>query len=91
MFSGPNGEVYKREENEWQHYDDGSWSNAERSKRGYDLQNRPTQQEVQYDNRIIPAHKKTLSRGELDRQELARIEGMDNYSKYRMETESDNR
>jgi hypothetical protein len=29
-----------------------------------------------------------LSRAELDRQELARTEGMDNYSKYRMQKES---
>ena len=85
MFSGPNGEVYKRDNNEWQQYNDGSWSTAERRKRGYELHNRPVQQEQQYATGFIPAHKKTLSRGELDRQELARTEGMDNYAKYRME------
>ena len=88
MFSGPDGEVYKRENDEWHQYSDGSWSTAERRKRGYDLQNQPTRQEQTYNNRFVPAHKKTLSRGELDRQEMARIEGMDNYSKYRMEKDS---
>lgn len=88
MFSGPDGEVYKRENDEWQQYNDGSWSTAERRKRGYDLQNRPMRQEQPQPERFLPAHKKILSRGELDRQELARIEGMDNYSKYRMEKES---
>ncbi len=44
--------------------------------------------ETQQYERLLPAHKRTLSRAELDRQELARLEGMDNYSKYRMEKES---
>jgi len=88
MFSGSDGEVYKRENDEWQQYNDGSWSTAERRKRGYDLQNQPMRQEQPQRERFLPAHKKTLSRGELDRQELARIEGMDNYSKYRMEKDS---
>jgi len=88
MFSGPDGEVYKRDDDEWQQYNDGSWSTAERRKRGYGLQNQPMRQEQPQRERLLPAHKKTLSRGELDRQEMARIEGMDNYSKYRMEKES---
>ena len=88
MISGPGGEVYKREDDEWQQYNDGSWSTAERRKRGYDLQNQPMRQEQPQRERLLPAHKKTLSRGELDRQELARTEGMDNYAKYRMEKES---
>jgi len=91
MFSGPNGEVYKHENNDWQLYNDGSWSTAERRKRGYELQNRPKRQEQQTAERWLPAHKRTLSRGELDRQELARIEGMDNYSKYRMQKEFEER
>ncbi len=85
MFSGPGGEVYKHENNEWQQYSDGSWSNAERRKRGYDLQNQPQRQEGQAAEPWLPAHKRTLSRGELDRQELARTEGMENYARYRMQ------
>jgi len=50
--------------------------------------NRPVRHERQYDDQWLPAHKRTLSRAELDRQELARIEGMDNYSKYRMQKKS---
>jgi len=89
MFSGPDGEVYKRENDEWQQYNDGSWSTAERRKQGYGLQNQPMRQEQQrYDKRFVPAHRKVLSRGELDRQEMARLEGMDNYAKYRMQKES---
>lgn len=89
MFSGPNGEVYKQKDNEWQHYNDGSWSNAERRRKGYEVQNRPIlRQEQVVPGGWIPAHKKVLSRGELDRQNLARIEGMDNYAKYRMAQEA---
>jgi hypothetical protein len=87
MFSGADGEVYKYDNDEWKQYNDGSWSTAERRKRGYELQNQPTREQQDSINRFIPAHRKELSRGELDRQELARTEGMDNYAKYRMETE----
>jgi hypothetical protein len=45
--------------------------------------------ETQTTGQWLPAHKRTLSRAELDRQALARLEGMDNYSKYRMEKESE--
>jgi hypothetical protein len=48
-------------------------------------QRRPESQSYQG---FVPAHKRTLSRAELDQQELARLEGMDSYSKYRMEKES---
>lgn len=89
MFSGPNGDVYKRENDDWREYNDGSWSTNERMKRGYQLQNQPVRQDQKTAERWLPAHKRTLSRGELDRQELARIEGMDNYSKYRMQKEAE--
>ena len=89
MFSGPNGEVYKHENDDWHEYNDGSWSTTQRMNRGYNLQNQPLRQEQQAREPLLPAHKKTLSRGELDRQELARIEGMDNYSKYRMQKEAE--
>lgn len=89
LFSGPDGEVYKHENDEWQQYSDGSWSTAERRKRGYESQrSRPPSGEV-YPGQWVPAHKKVLSRGELDRQNRARIEGMDNYAKYRMKRESE--
>jgi len=57
----------------------------------YRSSTRPQQrQETRKYERLLPAHKRTLSRSELDQQELARLEGMDNYSKYRMEKESGN-
>ena len=50
---------------------------------------RPQQRpDTRYRQGFVPAHKQTLSRSELDRQEMARVEGMDQYSKYRMEQES---
>jgi hypothetical protein len=89
MFSGPDGEVYKSENDDWHQYNDGSWSTSERLKRGYQLKNQPVRQEQNKTEPWLPAHKKTLSRSELDRQELARLEGLDNYSKYRMQKESE--
>jgi hypothetical protein len=88
-YSGPGGEVYKREGDEWSQYNDGNWDtmNAIRQKQRHEPrpQSRP---QTEIKGGYIPARKKTLSRSELDRQELARLEGMDNYSKYRMEKES---
>ena len=88
-FSGPNGEVYKREEGEeWSQYSEGNWTtmNAMQQNQRYDR--RPQQKPESNPNRFVPAHKRTLSRAELDQQELARLEGMDNYSKYRMEKDN---
>ena len=58
MFSGPDGEVYKREKEEWQQYNDGTWSTAERRKRGYDLQNQPLRQEQPQQERLLPDTKR---------------------------------
>ncbi len=90
-FSGPQGEVYKREGDEWQQYSEGNWTTMEVMQQQYRQAPQPQQKtEVQNSGKWIPAHKKTLSRSELDRQELARLEGMDNYAKYRMEKDSGN-
>ena len=88
-FSGPDGEVYKREGEEWSQYSEGNWDTMNAIGKNQRHEPRPQQRsEVQYSRGYVPAHKKTLSRSDLDRQELARLEGMDNYSKYRMEKES---
>ena len=90
-FSGPQGEVYKREGDEWQQYSEGNWATMETMQQQYRQAPHPQQKAaVQNSGKWIPAHKKTLSRSELDRQELARLEGMDNYAKYRMEKDSGN-
>ena len=86
LFSGPDGEVYKHENQEWSQYGEGNWVKIQSP--GADTQ--PSSQlrqnrEAQSNERWLPAHKRTLSRSELDRQKMARLEGMDNYSKYRME------
>jgi len=89
-ISGPNGEVYKRDEGQqWSQYSEGNWNtmNAMQQNQSYDR--RPQQKPEYNPNRFVPAHKRTLSRGELDQQELARLEGMDSYSKYRMEQDND--
>ena len=89
-FSGPNGEVYKREEDkEWSQYSEGNWNTMNSMQQNQRLEPRPQQRpEVNNPNRFVPAHRKVLSRSELDRQEMARLEGMDNYSKYRMEQDA---
>ena len=86
-FSGPDGEVYKHEDQEWRQYSDGNWVTMQAMEQQY--RNASGQQQKRPETRKrepwLPAHKRTLSRAELDRQELARQEGMENYSKYRME------
>ena len=88
-FSGPDGEVYKRDGQEWSQYSEGNWDTMKAIGQNQHHEPRPQQRsEVQYRRGYVPAHKKTLSRSELDRQEMARLKGMDSYSKYRMEKES---
>ncbi len=91
-FSGPDGGVYQREEGqEWSQYSEGNWTTMNAIQQNQRLEPRPQQQpETGNYNRFVPAHKRTLSRSELDAQELARLEGMENYSKYRMENEANN-
>jgi hypothetical protein len=90
-FAGPDGEVYKHEDKEWHQYSDGNWNTMQAMEQDYRNSTRPQRRpETQQYERLLPAHKRTLSRAELDQQELARLEGMDNYSKYRMEKESGN-
>ena len=88
-FSGPDGEVYKNDDQQWSQYNDGNWSVMQEIGQNYRVDPGPQQsRENQQYQRWLPAHKRTLSRAELDRQKLARLEGMENYSKYRMEKES---
>ena len=88
-FAGPDGEVYKREDQEWSQYSDGNWTTMQAIAKEQPVEPRPQQKpETRYRQGYIPAHKRTLSRSELDRQERARLEGMDQYSKYRMEKEA---
>ena len=90
-FSDPDGNVYKHEDEGWSHYKDGNWKTMQAIARDQPVEPRPQQTpETQYRQGFIPAHKQTLSRSELDRQEMARIEGMDQYSKYRMQQEAKN-
>jgi len=90
-FSGPGGEVYKHEDQEWSQYSEGNWTTMQALEQEQRYQARPQQRpESRTYQGFVPAHKRTLSRSELDRQEMARLEGMDNYSKYRMEQDSGN-
>ena len=90
-FAGPDGEVYKHEDKEWHQYSDGNWNTMQAMEQDYRSGTRPQRRpESQNHQGFVPAHKRTLSRSELDQQELARLEGMDNYSKYRMEKKSGN-
>ena len=89
-FSGPNGEVYKHEDQEWSQYSDGNWDTMNAMEQEQRSNSRPQRRpEPQTSERWLPAHKRTLSRSELDQQELARLEGMDNYSKYRMQRDAE--
>jgi hypothetical protein len=90
-FSGSDGEVYKHENQQWSQYSDGNWTTMQAIEQNYRSQSQPQRRpQTQQAKRWLPAHKRTLSRSELDRQELARIEGMESYSKYRMEKEAAN-
>lgn len=88
-YSGPDGKVYQREDKEWRHYDEGNWDTMQAIAREQPVKAPPKQRpNPESYERYLPAHKRTLSRSELDRQEMARIEGMDQYSEYRMKQES---
>jgi hypothetical protein len=90
-FSGPDGGVYKREGEEWSQYSEGNWDTMNSMQKNQRYSARPQQKtETNNGERWLPAHKRTLSRSELDEQEMARLEGMDNYAKYRMERDSGN-
>ena len=90
-FSGPDGEVYKHEDQQWSQYDDGNWSTMQAMEQQYRGAPPSRQRSApQANDQWLPAHKRTLSRAELDRQKLARLEGMDDYSKYRMEKKAAN-
>ena len=85
-ISGPDGKVYKNEGQGWSHYSDGDWTTMQAIAQEQPVEPRPQRKaETQNQQRWMPAHKRTLSRSELDRQEMARLEGMDQYSKYRIQ------
>ena len=84
--------MYKREDKNWSQYDDGNWNTMQAIARQQPVESRSRPKaEAQNMDRFLPAHKRTLSRSELDRQEMARIEGMDQYSKYRTQRDSGER
>ena len=88
-YSGPDGEVYQRDDEGWSQHGDGGWTTMQSIAQNQRLEPRPQQRPETRDQQgWVPAHKRTLSRSELDRQELARLEGMDQYSKYRMTKEA---
>jgi hypothetical protein len=88
-ISGPDGEVYKQEEDGWSQYSEGNWNTMQTIARQQAVESTGSQRRQTQDyDRFLPAHKRTLSRSELDRQEMARIEGMDQYSKHRMQQDS---
>lgn len=88
-ISGPDGKVYKNEGQGWSHYSDGNWTTMQAIAQEQPVEPRPqTRTTGQNQQRWLPAHKRTLSRSELDRQDLARLEGMDQYSKYRMQQDA---
>ncbi len=89
LFSGPDGQVYKKNDNQWARHDNGGWSTMESMEADLNLNAANRRPETQTAERWLPAHKRTLSRAELDEQNRARLEGMDNYSKYRMQKESE--
>jgi len=88
-FSGPDGDVYEREDQQWRKYDSGDWTTVQ-AIAGQQPLKRETEQVTVTGGAEpwVPARKKSLSRSELDRQALARIEGMDQYSKYLMQKEA---
>jgi hypothetical protein len=87
-FSGPDGKVYQREGDGWSQHSGDGWTTMQTIARDQPPETRPQKSpETQEQQGWLPAHKRTLSRAELDRQELARLEGMDQYSKYRMKKE----
>ena len=82
------GEVYQREGEQWQQYSDGNWETMKAIGQSRPVPAQPrsaTKKETTQG--FVPAHKRTLSRSELDRQELARLEGFENYARYRLEKE----
>ena len=88
-ISGPDGKVYKNEGQGWSHYSDGDWTTMQAIAQEQPVEPRPqTKAGTQNQQRWLPAHRRTLSRSELDRQDLARLEGMDQYSKYRIQQEA---
>ncbi len=88
-FSGSNGEVYQREDEGWSQHGSDGWTTMQAIAQEQPREARPQQRpETQVQQGFVPAHKKTLSRSDLDRQELARLEGMDQYSKYLMAKDS---
>ena len=88
MFSGRNGEVYKHENDEWEQYDEGNWSTMQEMQKQHRIEEPLRRPSPPASQGWLPAHKRTLSIAELDRQQLARLEGMDNYSRHRMRKES---
>jgi hypothetical protein len=90
-ISGLDGEVYQREGEQWQQYSEGNWDTMKAIGQNQPVPRQaPIRTETTPAQGFVPAHKRSLSRSELDRQELARLEGMDSYAKYRVQKEEGN-
>lgn len=88
-YSGPDGEVYRHEGEQWSQYGEGDWTTMQAIAGQQPVARQAVQaREAGEQQGWLPARKRSLSRSELDRQALARIEGMDQYSKYLMQKEA---
>jgi len=88
-FSGPDGQVYMNEDQQWSQYSKGDWNTMQAIAGQQPVEKITVQvEETGGQPGWLPARKRSLSRSDLDRQALARIEGMDQYSKYLMAKEN---
>jgi len=88
-YSGPDGEVYRHEGEQWSQYGEGDWTAMQAIASQQPVDRQAVQaREAEQPQGWVPARKRSLSRSELDRQALARIEGMEQYSNYLMQKEA---
>ncbi len=88
-YSGPDGGVYRHEGEQWSQYGEGDWTTMQAIAGQQPVDRQALQAgETAEQQGWLPARKRSLSRSELDRQALARIEGMDQYSRYLMQKEA---
>ena len=73
LYAGRNGNVYKKGEDGWQEYDNGSWSSANQADRRYTSDRESPQ------NRSGQSNQNQFNTGQLDHQYNARQNGRANY------------
>jgi hypothetical protein len=73
LYAGRNGEVYKRGEDGWQKYENGSWSDPQQRERHHD--GTPPRNDFQ-------SNAAQYDRNQLNRQYDARMNGQRNYNNY---------